>query len=108
MKLINKQIHLPTEFTVAHEDTNDKDLLHLCRLLREFTGIYDQHVIDTFGDLGYYRVLNSSYHVDLTGQAKKGDRIRLEAKATVYPARLLDVSIKAIERTANSHRAFCV
>ena len=95
MELIKKQMQSAIEFAVKREDTDNKGMLHLCRVLREVTGIYDQFVILTFGDLSYYTVLNSSYHLDFTGQAKKGDVIRLESKAAINPGLWLDISIVA-------------
>ena len=82
-----------TEFIVGHEDTDDKGTLQICKILRELTGIYDRFVILTFGDLSYYTVLNSSYHLDFTGQAKKGDLIRLESNAAVNTGLWLDISV---------------
>lgn len=97
MERIKQQIHSAIEFIVNDEDTNDKGALHLCRILHELTGIYDRFVILTFGDLSYYTVLNSSYHLDFTGQAKKGDLIRLESKAAINPGLWLDINIVAYQ-----------
>ncbi len=93
MEHITKQLKSGTEFIVGKEDTNDRGALHICRILRELTGIYDQFVINAFGDLGYYKLLNSSYRLDLTGQAAQGDHIRLDATANVNPGRSVDISV---------------
>ena len=95
MELIKKQTHSATVFAVKREDTDNNGWLRFCSLLREVTGIYDRFVILTFGDLSYYKVLNSSYHLDFTGQAKKGDLIRLESKASINPGLWLDINIVA-------------
>jgi hypothetical protein len=95
METIKKQMQSAIEFIVHHEDTNDNSALHLCKILHEVTAIYDQFVILTFGDLSYYTVLNSSYHLDITGQAKKGDLVRLESKAAINPGLWLDINIVA-------------
>ena len=95
MEQIKKHLQLASQFVVSSEDTNENGALHMCRVLRELTAIYDRFIIMTFGDLGYYSILNSSYHLDFTGQAKKGDLIRLESKATINPGLWLDISIVA-------------
>jgi len=95
MERTRQQIQSAIEFVVSDEDTNDKGTLHICKVLNELTDIYDRFVMLTFGDLSYYTVHNSSYHLDFTGQAKKGDLIRLVSKAAINPGLWLDINIVA-------------
>ena len=97
MELTDKKMHSAIVFAVKREDTDPKGWLRLCSLLREVTAIYDRFVILTFGDLSYYKVLNSSYHLDFTGQAKKGDLVRLESSASINPGLWLDINIVAFK-----------
>ena len=93
MELIAKQLKSEIDFIVKTEDTGSNGALHICRILRELTDMHDHFVISTFGDLGIYKHLNTTYRLDMTGKAKKGDEIRIEAKAAVSRGYSVDITI---------------
>ena len=96
---MKSQLQFTSEFTVKRDDINDKGILTVCKVLREITTLYDQAVILAFGDLNFYNVLNSSYHLEFKSPAYPGDVIMLESTAVVSFGQSLEIYIIVSKRT---------
>jgi len=99
MEPIKNQLQLTGEFVVRREDINDNGILTVCKILKEITSLYDQAVILAFGDLNFYSILNSSYHLEFKSPAYPGDVITLDSTAIISFGQSLEIYIIVSKRT---------
>lgn len=85
---------LSDQFTVNKKDVNTLGKLTTCKILSEITAQSDQAILLTFGDLGYYRSLASSYSIDFLHQARRGETVAIETSVNFTPGKAVQLVIE--------------
>lgn len=93
MKYI-KNTRISNEFIVNKKDVNQSGKLTTCKILSEITAHSDQAVLLTFGDLGFYRSLVSSYSIDFLHPARRGETVTIDASVNFTPAQAVQLIIE--------------
>jgi len=93
MQPIKDFLRLSNDFIVRDDHVNDEGTLATCNLLREITSLYDKAIVVAFGDLSVYKILTSSYQLNVINQAHLGDQLRFQSDAIIYFGVSLEVTI---------------
>ena len=85
-----------TQIILDRQHVNEHGVLRACFITGEITKLYDEAIINTFGDLRFLNDLATTYHIDFIAPAYKGDKVRLEYETIIVSgvSLLLTVSIK--------------
>jgi len=93
MKPTREYLQLTNDFVVKSKDLSYNNALNIGKIMHEMRNLSEIAILIAFGEIAYPCVRNSSYHLDFTGKAYKGDVVKLELDAVYSFGLSLEVHI---------------
>ena len=99
MKTDSKQLSIAKEFKVHQIHLNDLGTLSTGKILCEIMKIYDQAIVNVFGELNFQKIVNSSYQLEFFENAYIGDNVNLRYNYILREGQYLEIDITVHKRS---------
>ena len=99
MKTDSKELSTAQEFKVHQIHLNDLGTLSTGKILCEIMKIYDQAIVNVFGELNFQKIVTSSYQLEFFENAYIGDKVNLKYDYVLREGQYLEIDITVHKRS---------